>query len=208
MEFEIKSLRPEFRNYSLKLNIDPSDPTLDPKKAQGIFIHQNAAQFFDYVEKRLLKKILYDIDFIFLHDGAKAVSKGRHLHICGKFKPPVLDLDALFSENNINVLYHFLEKKPHISAEHLTRNILSSLKSQPSVVHPKYKREISLHTVSPEDLDLTEYARVNFWESPEGPYKLKCGKTLDLLGLLYKDLIYRHLQRTTVNPGIFIQKTK
>jgi len=41
MDFKFESTLSKFLDYSLKPGIDPSDPTLDPKKAQAIIEERN-----------------------------------------------------------------------------------------------------------------------------------------------------------------------
>jgi len=197
MDFKFESTLSKFLDYSLKPGIDPSDPTLDPKKAQAMIIYKDLAEFSDLVEEKLLKKLLDDIGFILGKGWAKEISEKdfNHGHICGKSKVPILNLNDLLSPDNTVILYHTLEHSP-FSPDHINRNIESTLISQPIVAHPKYKfGTLPKYTADCSDLGLMGYAMIRFKEKPDGPYMLKNGKKIDLWVVFDKFSLDPYLQK-------------
>jgi hypothetical protein len=195
MKYEIRCYRQKLSKLTLRPDIDPKDPRLEPGIAQAIFIHKHADKFFDELERKLLRRILDDIGLVLQKGWAKNISKDDffHGHICGKSSSPVFDLEKLFSPDNIVLLYHTLESSP-ITPDHYNRNILSTLQTQPTVVRPKgvnFDEVLGSSTygygVGASDLGLMGYAKVYFEKEPEGVYELKDGTKLSLRGLLFKD---------------------
>lgn len=199
LPFEISSLLSKYRDYSLDPNADFSDPNLDPRKAQTVFILKNAKEFFGFVERRLLKKLLSDIAFILKKGWIRRIPEDEksHVHICGTHPPPLFDFKFMFHSNNIHLLYHFLENPPHITQEHLNRNLYSSLTFQPTVVRipRKMRRDLRYYTVRSDHLGLEEYGAVCFWESSDGPYTTLNGRKMFLKGRLYKEGALPYLRR-------------
>jgi hypothetical protein len=107
-------------------------------------------------------------------------------------------VSKLLSEDNCRLLYHTLEHTPTTESEN--RNIISSLKLPPTVIpiHLNYQRCVSNPCIffnnsntpiASEEWGLMEYGKIEFRGNPEGNYRLGRGTGLDMLGLLYNDLV-------------------
>ncbi len=206
MEVKLTSILPKHERYHLKPGIDPSNPSIDPKIAQAIFISQHKEEVGDAIDKKLLPKSLEDINFIRSKGWAKKISRDDffHFHVCEKSPDPILDVKALFLPDKTILLYHTLESLP-LTPAHINRNILSTLTSQPEVVHPKYKfGTLSKYSVCYTDLhklypdrfpfEVMHYLDIHFGKDPNGPYTLKNGDKLKMWAVLYKERLKEYLE--------------
>jgi len=167
----------------------------DRRLAQDIFLLKHRRQLSELAEKRLVPKILQDIDFILKKGWGKHIAKNDfcHVHVCGVTKTPLYDLDKLVSEENIRLLYHTLEND-FLTPEHADRNIISSLKWHPVVmpIHLNYYRMGDFTVflgrqriaISAEEIGLNEYGKIYFEECERGLYQLNNETLLDMKGVL------------------------
>jgi hypothetical protein len=167
----------------------------DRRLAQGIFLLKNRRQFSELAEKRLVPKILQDIDFILKKGWGKHIAESDffHVHVCGVTKTPLCDLDKLVSEENIRLLYHTLEND-FLTPEHADRNIISSFKWHPVVmpIHLNYYKMGDFTffpgrqpiAISAEEIGLNEYGKIYFEECERGLYQLNNETRLDMKGVL------------------------
>jgi hypothetical protein len=168
---------------------------VDPCLAQLIFLLKHREELSELVDRKLVPKVLQDIDFILKKGWGKHIAGNdfNHVHVCGVTKTPLYSLDKLVSEENIRLLYHTVEND-FLTPDHTNRNIISSLKWPPIVI----PIHLDYHTVgcvtvfsnikgigfSAEEIGLNEYGKICFEESERGPYRLNNGVRLDMKGVL------------------------
>lgn len=173
----------------------------NPKLAQTVFLLKHRDELSKKAEKKLIPKVLEDICFVLENKWAKEIS-GRdffHGHICVVSQLPMFDLDDLLSEVNVRLLYHTCEEW-HEMPYFAHRNIKSSLVSKPKVIPIEYEEFVDKHgyrtyrfskiAVGSSDLGWSEYGKIEFEKTPEGPYRLKNGTRLKMRGVLSPNLIY------------------
>jgi hypothetical protein len=168
----------------------------DLKLAEEVFLLKHRKELAKKAERRVVPKVLEDIDFILNRGWGKRISKDdfNHVHLCVKRKTPMFDVNTLFSTDNVRLLYHTLENI-FLTLDHANRNIISSLKLPPAVM------PIHLNCVWGEgyyytvcgpgqigigstDLGLKEYGKLEFEENRNGLHKLKNGRRLKIVGRL------------------------
>lgn len=98
MKFFLTSIRAKHQNLESSPNIDPTDPNLLCKVRfkvkihnefylrQQIYIHHNAGKFFNYVERKVLKKFISDVGYILNKSWADEISLEDFYGglVCGK----------------------------------------------------------------------------------------------------------------------------
>jgi hypothetical protein len=166
----------------------------DPLLAQDIFLLKHRKELSEMVEKRLVPKILQDIGFILQKGWGKKIARDdfNHVHLCCTAKAPLFDLGRLLSEEDVRLFYHTLENI-FLTSDHANRNIISSLRIRPVVIpiHLSYKKMGDFYAfkgqqigISAEEIGLNEYAKIEFEQHPNGPYKLENGIMLNMRGVL------------------------
>ena len=172
----------------------------DPKVAQEVFLLKHRKELSKKAEEKLVPKVLKDIDHILEKKWCLEISKYdlNHVHLCKDFSNSIFDVNTLLSDQGTRLLYHGSENR-HFMPYFAYRNIKSSLLSQPEVISIDYEEFVSNNgwksyrfpktTIHSSDLGWSEYRKIVFEKSPKGPYKLKHGTGLNMLGLLYDNLI-------------------
>lgn len=176
----------------------------DPRLAQEVFLYKHRKELSKRVEKKLVPKVLEDIDFILKEGCAQEISKFDfdHVHLCKVSQNPIFKVKTLLSDDNVRLLYHTCEKR-YFMPYFAKRNIKSSLVSKPEIIPLDYEEFVGTHgiktyrfmkiTVYSSDLGWSEYGKMKFEKSLDGPYRLKNGTKLKMIGML-NDYLAHHIE--------------
>jgi hypothetical protein len=168
----------------------------DSKLAQEVFLLKHLEELSEKAEERLVPKILEDIDWILNEGCAREISTMdfNHVHLCSFSPFPLFDVNALLSDDNVELLYHTCEEW-FVMPYYAKRNVKSSLGAPPEIIPLEYKEsansiglktyQFSKTAVSSQDLGWSEYGKIEFEGKTDGPYMLKSGKKLSMTGILW-----------------------
>jgi hypothetical protein len=173
----------------------------DSRLAQEVFLCKHQKELSKRVEKRLVPKVLEDIDFILKEGCAQEISKFdfNHVHLCKVSQDPIFKVKTLLSDDNVRLLYHTCEER-YFMPYFAKRNIKSSLVSNPEIITLDYEEFVDTHgiktyrfmktTVYSTDLGWSEFGKMKFEKCPDGLYSLKNGTKLKMIGMLDDYLAY------------------
>lgn len=174
----------------------PQNPTYIKQEGsrliQEIVRHFSAREEIE-IPSYIYEKVILDIDWILEKGYAEKLDRTDffHFHILipdyRLSDYPDLDNREMIKDSQIKILYHTRESTGNVNPE---RNIISTLRSQPQLIHPfsftmthngdliSKPYQNTWNTIYPEDLGCRDITGASFKVDSEGKYKLKDGRRI------------------------------